>query len=345
VSACIVTVVLAVPHPSAAARSLGLSSRDYPHSTQVVVLPATNKEADRYFGPVHRSRFEALHRIDGGGWIQAGLWHFSTGRGATTHAHQTVFAYGIHVFATKKAAHRALLDVKLKTRATRVARLYALRYVSSDARQTLSFLFFTYHSILVEAYYEYAGVAPASISTSLHHTLATQSSHLAALARWLDHAIHQPPTPTAVPTATDTATPTSTETPSPTATSQPTATALPTGTPRPTATATITPTATPITLTVVGTLSSSTPPPGSSVTIHTHVAFGSQPVSGAIVQSTFYLPNAPLDCTATTNANGDASCFIVIPKNTPTGTQVDIYLFAQSSDGQVATGSAELLVK
>lgn len=345
VSACIVTVVLAVPHPIVAAQTLALPSRDYPRSTQVVVLPATNAEADKYFGPVHRSRFEALRRIDGGGWIQAGLWHFTTGLGGASRVHQTIFAYGIHVFHSKRAAHRALLDIKLKTRPTRVAHLYALRYVSSDARQTLSFLFYTYHHILVEIYYEYWGAAPASTAASLHHMFSMQSSHLAALARWLDAAIHQPPTATPVPTATRTPTVTTTPSPTETATSVPTTTPRPTSTSLPTATPTITPTATPVTLTVTGTLSSPTVPPGSTVTIHTHVAFGSQPVAGAVVDSTFYLPDSPRDCSAVTNASGDASCFIVVPQDTPKGTHVDVYVFAQSPDGQVANSSTELIVK
>src|SRR5579884_3531907 len=198
--ACLLVVGAAIPEQSSAALSLALPRADYPHHTHIVVLPATNAEADHYFGPVHHTSFQRLHRVDGSGWIQAGLWQYTTGRGENLQIHHTVFAYGIHVFRSHAAARRALHDVRLRTLGTRVTHLYARAYVMSAAQETLVFLFFTYHDVLVESYLEYDGAAPASVSSLLMRDFHRQSSALAHLARRLHRAIHQPaPTLTASP--------------------------------------------------------------------------------------------------------------------------------------------------
>lgn len=337
---------MAVPRVTSAAPSLGLPSRDYPHSTQVVVIPATNAEADRYFGPVHRSTFERLKRIDGSGWIQAGVWHFVTGKGGATRKHRTIFAYAIDLFHGKAAAHRALLDVKLKTRGTRVVHLYARRFTSSDGRQTLEFLFFTFREILVETYYEYDGTAPASISASLAHTFRRQAAHLASMARKLHRAIHTVPTATAIPTATSTATPTPTETPEPTVTVAPTGTATTVPTAVPTATVTPTATATPIPgLTIQAQTDKPTYSTGSTVTLSIHASEGGEPTPGVILSATFFFPNAPTQCDRATNGSGDATCIAVVPQTTPHGTNVDVTINAQAPDGKTATTTITFLVQ
>lgn len=240
----------ALPAPSLAV-SLGLPSSDYPRGTQIVVQPATNAQADVLFRNAHHSSFERLHRIDGVGWLQAAVWHFSTGRGAATQKHQTIFGYGINIFKTAQAASRALNDVKIVRTSYTVAHLPAQRFISSDARETLDFVFFAYRDVEIEAYYEYTGVAPKSLAKKLHHLFSKQNSHLAHLARVYSRLMHQVPTATATlvpsPTATPMLTATSpTNTPSPTpkpsATSSPTPTASPATTPAATATVTSTPT-------------------------------------------------------------------------------------------------------
>jgi hypothetical protein len=54
---------------------------------------------------------------------------------------------------------------------------------SSDAHQTLIFLFFVYHEVEVEVYLEYRGTAPAVIEGPLRHDLSKQASHLVSLAQ------------------------------------------------------------------------------------------------------------------------------------------------------------------
>ncbi|HZU11920.1 MAG TPA: hypothetical protein VFB58_03700 [Chloroflexota bacterium] len=324
--ACLLVVGAAIPEQSSAALSLALPRADYPHHTHIVVLPATNAEADHYFGPVHHTSFQRLHRVDGSGWIQAGLWQYTTGRGENLQIHHTVFAYGIHVFRSHAAARRALHDVRLRTHGTRVTHLYARAYVMSAAQETLVFLFFTYHDVLVESYLEYDGAAPASVSSLLMRDFHRQSSALAHLARRLHRAIHQPaPTPTAtiLPSPTATATsplPTATTVPAPTATPIP-ATVIPT----PTATAT----AAGPTLTASPQEPSVTP--GSTETV-TAVLSGPN-AGGVTITMAFAIVGHPAVCTTSTDPSGHASCTVLVPSSIPPGTTVSVQVAATLPDG------------
>jgi hypothetical protein len=333
----VVCVALSVPRSSSAAPSLALSPSDYPHATRIVVLPCSDSEADHYFGPVHRSSFEHLHRLDGVGWMQAGLWSFTTGRGGAARHHATVFAYGIHVFKGKKGSHRALADVKVKTRATRVSRLYARIYHASDAQESLVFLFFTYHEILVESYYEYHGTAPASVARSLRHAFDRQARDLAARARVLDRAIHQPPTATASPTALP---PTATTVP----TAAPTFTPSASPTASPTRVPTVAPSPTPGPLTLTATTDSTTYQPSSPVVLQVSVTRGTVPVVNASVEATFTFPGAPGFCNMQTDQHGNASCTVSIPSNAQPGSHIQVTISAQAPDGEMAQTTLTLTV-
>lgn len=342
----IVVVFLAAPRSSDAALSLALPHGDYPRHAQIVVLKPTNAEADHYFGPVHRSPFERLHRIDGAGWMQAGLWHFATGVGGMARQHTVVFAYGIHVFKGKSGARKALLDVKLRTHPSRVVKLYALRYRHSDAQETLVFAFFTFHEVLVEAYYEYHGAAPASTARAMHKAFSKQTSHLASVARQLVRAIHTPPTPvpTATATATATASPTETATPAPTSTLMSVPTVQPSATPIPSPTAFVSPTpattATSASLMIEAHPTSPTFAPGSNATVEAHVSIGGQPVVGASVAMSFSVPGQPSYCATKTDPKGGATCSIVIPDDVPSGTRIDVTVTVEGSDGAASTSTS-----
>jgi hypothetical protein len=307
------------------------------------VLPATNAVVDRYFGPVHRSSFTALHRIDGAGWVQAAVWHFKTGKGGARRTHQTVFAYAINVYPSKKRAQAAVANVKIKTKPYRVSKIYSRIYRSSDGRETLVFLFFSYRGIEVESYYEYHGTAPARIAKSLRQAFHRQSVHLAAVARQLHRSILRE-TPTEIPTAGNTETPTpaatDTETPVP-------ATAAPTAippTPRPLPSPTPTETPVPV-LTVTAAATSPSYPPGSSATVNARVLLGSEPVAGAQVNMTFEFMGSPSFCSAVTNDAGNASCTQTVPEGTPNNFSVDVYVSAQAPGGGNAQTTVTFLVK
>jgi hypothetical protein len=203
----------ATPRSSSAAFSLALARSDYPGGSQITGLPATNREVDIRFGPVHRSSFDRLHRIDGDGWLQAGIWHFTTGRGATKWRHRTVFLYAINLFHNHQEATRAVADEKLRTHVSKLAHLPARLYRVSDVHQTLVFAFFAYREVEVEAYYEYRGVAPTSLAAAVRHKFSTQTSHLAHYARQLSALDHRKATPTPRPTGTPLPTPVPSEMP------------------------------------------------------------------------------------------------------------------------------------
>lgn len=333
---------IAAPLPSSAALSLGLARSDYPRGARITALPATDLQTDLYFGPVHRSSFEQLHRIDGAGWIQAAVWGFKTGRGGTRASHRVVFAYGINLFHTHRQARQAVHDVKIKTVHSRVAHLSARRFESSDAHQTLIFLFFVYHEVEVEVYLEYRGTAPAAIEGALRHDLSKQASHLVSLARKESRAVHATPTPTATavpsPTATATATATVAPTPTPTATtlstSPPTvtilpATATPTATPIPTVPLTVTATPAPTLiptstgLVVTAMPSAASYAPGALATIQVYVTVDRQPVVGASVDITFFFSDQLVSCLAQTDATGSAVCDVTVPRE-PGASQVEV---------------------
>ncbi|HEX8919719.1 MAG TPA: hypothetical protein VF898_14545, partial [Chloroflexota bacterium] len=202
----LVAVVVAVlPDLSEAAPPLALKRSDYPAGATIAALPATNAQADVLLGPLHRSTFERLQRIDGVGWLQAASWKFQTGRGAATQEHRTIWGYGINVFSNARHAMAAEADRKLRTRSYRVAHLAAFLYQLGDVKQTLAVVFFTYRNVEVESYYEYYGVAPASMAKRLHHIFSRQNSHLAHETRLLVKAMQKGPT--AIPTNTPTITP------------------------------------------------------------------------------------------------------------------------------------------
>ncbi len=329
---------IAAPLPSSAALSLGLARSDYPRGARITALPATDLQTDLYFGPVHRSSFEQLHRIDGAGWIQAAVWGFKTGRGGTRASHRVVFAYGINLFHTHRQARQAVHDVKIKTVHSRVAHLSARRFESSDAHQTLIFLFFVYNEVEVEVYLEYRGTAPAAIEGALRHDLSKQASHLVSLARKESRAVRATPTPTAtaVPSPTATATPTVTPTATalPTSASTPTVTILPaTATPTataiptipPTVTATPAPTLIPTSTGLVVTAMPSAPSyaSGALATIQVHVTVDRQPVVGASVDITFFFSDQLVSCLAQTDATGSAVCDVTVPRE-PGASQVEV---------------------
>lgn len=346
-------LLIAVPYTSSEALSLALPRSDYPHGSQIAALPATNEVADQLLGPVHRSHFGVLHRVDGDGWLQAAKWHFKTGRGAAKWDHLTIFGYAINVFRSARQAKHALQDVKIKTQPFRVAHLSALFYRSSDANETLVFHFFVYKSVEVEAYYEYKGSAPVSVAASLHHIFSRQSSHLARLAQKLSQRMGQaPPTPTATMTATPSPTATATPTLTPTAVSiatptappLPTATAPPTSTPSPSPT--LAPTATPTAAGMVVQASTTSPSyaPGALATLNVKVSIGNEPVSGAKVIATFFFPGHTSTCSTTTDQTGSASCSLLVP-SAPNGSQVYISIDVASSNGESASTSTTFIIQ
>jgi hypothetical protein len=303
------------------------------------VLPATNERADYLFQSVHRTSFERLHREDGLGWLQAAIWYFKTGKGGAQEKHMTIFGYGINIFHNHREAKRALADVKIKHRLYRVAHLPALLYRSSDAEHTLLFVFFAYRNIEIEAYYEYNGVAPASVSHTLRHIFSRQGSHLAHYARRYSAASREAPTPTSTstpsptaastptvlptstPTLTPTARPTSTATPHPTLTATPTLT--PTSVPTVGETATPTATATSTGLTAQATMTSQSYPPGSQATVTVQVSRDGAPVNRARFTGSFAYPGKLSNCSGTTDTSGAGSCATLVP-NEPNGTVVTV---------------------
>jgi hypothetical protein len=309
--------------PSAAAGSLALARSDYPHGARIAVVPATNAAADQYLQPVHRSSFEKLRRLDGAGWLQFGTWSFRTGTGASAESHETVYGYAVNIFATAASATRALKDVKIPTSTYRVARLPALRFTSSDATQTLVFVFFRYRTTEIEAYYQYIGAAPASTAATLHHYFSTQLSHLAHLARLY---AGRPPAPTATPlppTASPTNAPTPTETPGPsstptvvpssTATSLPTSTSAPASTPTVTPTSTLAPTSTPVDLTVTASMGQQAYSSGEQAAVTADVTLNGQPVADITVEAAYGFSTGGESCRAVTNSSGKASCSVLVP--------------------------------
>jgi hypothetical protein len=343
--AAIAVALVVVPHARSASLSLALSRHDYPKGVKIGALPATNTNAQMYFGPAHRSSFDKLRRLDGEGWIQAGLWQFSTGRGAAVRLHRTVFVYGIHVFKGSHGALRALHDVKLRTRAFQVAHLPTRLYRLSDVRGTLVFDFFSIGAVEVESYYQYRGVAPRSVRAIIDQKYSTQRSHLVALARKYSAALKAHPTstprPTAVPTdtatptATATAAPTATETPtarptatasstivaSPTATSQPVATPVPTSTP--TATPTITPPASSQGVAVTAKPEAPAYAVGDLANVDIAVTFNGAASSNATVSATYAFPGSPEKFVGHTDADGHIVFSGPVPQEPP-GTVVVI---------------------
>lgn len=355
-------ILIAAPLPSSAALSLALARSNYPRSARITALPATDQQSDLYFGPVHRSSFEQLHRIDGAGWIQAAVWRFKTGRGGTGATHRVVFAYAINLFRTGRQARQAMHDVKIKTVHSRVAHLGARRFESSDAHQTLIFLFFVYHEVEVEAYLEYRGTAPAVIEGPLRHDLSKQASHLVSLARKESRAVRATPTPTATaipsPTATATATATVTATPTPTATALPTSpstptvtalpatpTATPIPTPPPTATATPAPTMIPTStgLVVTAMPSSASYAPGALATIQVRATVDQQPVAGASVNVTFFFSGGAVSCLTQTDATGNAACGVMVLRE-PGASQVEVQVLVTDRNQNSALVSLTITI-
>jgi hypothetical protein len=285
-------------------------------------VPATNAAADQYLAPVHRSRFERLHRLDGAGWLQFGTWTFRTGKGTSAETHQTIYGYGVNVFATARGAAHALRDVKIPTSAYHVAHLAALRFTSTDASQTLVFVFFHYHTAEVEAYYEYTGVAPSAVASMLHHDFSRQLSHLVHLAHLYTRRPPPPtatpaaPTPTDTPVPTDTPTPTSTPTPTATGTATPfpTNTPGPTDTPTPTPTPTPSPTPTPVNYAVTARMAQQTYSTYAHATVNATVTLNGQPAAGIKVVASFAFSTGGEECQAVTDASGSASCSVLVPE-------------------------------
>jgi hypothetical protein len=347
-------VIVATPRTSSAAFSLALARADYPSGSQITGLPATNHEANLQLGPVHRSSFDKLHRIDGDGWLQAAVWHFTTGRGARRWRHRTVFLYAINIFHNHQEAMRAVADEKIRTHASKVAHLPSLLYRVSDVHGTLVFAFFAFREVEVEAYYEYKGVAPTSLAASVRHKFSTQTSHLAQFARRLSALDHQKPTST--PSPTSTALPTSTATPMQTPTIAPTATLVPvptstvtsvptpieTSTPAPTPTQTRTPA--PTGLVVQAAPQNPTYSARDNATILVHALLNGQPPVGASVDVSFFFPGNSANCAATIDASGNASCSVAVPVE-PTGAIIQVNVQVASTTGQVATINTSFTIR
>ncbi|MGH2447890.1 MAG: hypothetical protein ACRDFS_04725 [Chloroflexota bacterium] len=339
--ACLLLV--AASHPSSAALSLALPSSDYPPGSRVVVLPATNQEADTYLRPVHRSNFEKLGRIDGDGWIQAGLWHFSTGRGKAAHRHRTVFAYAINVYRGDHQARHAFGDVKLKGRPYRTGHHRCYLYQVANARRSLTFLHFVLGTEDVESYLEYQGVAPRTTQHMLRRFFNRTSAQLVSRTRELDHLRRLPPaTATVIPNASPAGSPSpsATATALPSATSSPTATSTPTVTPvrTPTSTPTATATAEPA-VEAQASMQQAVYHSGDVAGVVVTVTSHGRPVVGAYVTTQFVFPNKVETCTATTDAAGEARCDAPIPTE-PNGTQVSVDVQIQSSAGNTTASTS-----
>jgi hypothetical protein len=297
---------------------------------------------------VHRSSFNALHRIDGAGWVQAAVWHFKTGRGGAKRTHQTVFAYAVNVYHSKAQAQHAVSNVKIKTVPYRVHRIYSRLYQHTDGKETLVFLFFSSKSVEVESYYEYKGTAPAATARSLRTLFNRQANHLATAARKLNRSIAHPPPPPA------TATPALEATGTFTATAEP-ATLTPTPVPGTPTSTSVPPTATPVpsptpTSTAVPVLSVSTGvsspdyAPGSDVTVTVHVTLADKPVTGANVSMTFPFSESPAYCTTTTDASGTATCTVTVPSNTAPHSLVDVSITVDASGSPEARAAVTFTV-
>ncbi len=281
--------------------------------------------------------------------MQAALWHFTTGKGGARRTHQTVFAYAINVYPSRKDAKAAVANLKIKTTPYRVSKIYSRLYRSSDGKQTLVFLFFSYRGIEVESYYEYKGTAPASVATSLRALFLRQNRHLAAAARKLHKSINHPPPPprsTATPEPLATATVAASDTPTPTlsATPQATATATavpPTATPYPSSTPTDTPV--PI-LAVTAAPTNPTFAPNTLATVTARVTLGGNPVAGAEVGMTFEFPGAPAFCNAVTDASGNVSCGEIVPAAATHNAVVTVYITARDPSGGEIDGTATFTV-
>lgn len=338
-AACLIAA--AFPRTTSAALSLALPSSDYPAGAAITTYPATNDKVDLLLSAAHRSSFNALHRADGIGWIQAAVWYFQTGKGAARQKHQTTFGYAISVFHNPKQARRALADARVQLRPHRVAHLAAALYQASDAVQSLTYLVFTYQDVEVEAYYEYRGTAPTALARSLRHTFNRQASHLVHLARVYQELMKRPAP--ASPTPTGTGKPKPTATPAPTV-APPTAT--PTTPPAPAATtAAPSPTATRMaTGTMTARASANTSyAPESRATVEVQVAIEGQPVPAARIAANFAFPGYALSCTAITDANGLGACSVTVPQEGD-GTQVSVAVQVVGPHGEQATTSTSFTV-
>ncbi|MGI8827198.1 MAG: hypothetical protein ACR2JC_16460 [Chloroflexota bacterium] len=340
-------LVAAPPRHTWAALSLALARSDYPRGAVIAVYPATDDEADYLLSSAHRSSFHRLRRIDGDGWIQAAIWSFSTGKGAATRRHRTTFGYAINVFHNAQQARRALADARIPRRPYRVGRIAGWLYQNGDGLQSLTYLFVAYRNIEVETYYEYRGTAPVKLAHQLRHVFNRQSSHLVHLAREYHGQMQLPapatPAPSPSPTATRVV-----PTPSPTAVQTGTPVAAP-STPTPSATSTpaATPTATavPIATDVVAVAGTTRPsyPPNGSATVEVHVTADGSALPGAHVSANFAFPGFATGCTAVTNSNGDASCFVQVPEE-PDGTQVPITIQVIGPRGEPASATTSFTV-
>jgi hypothetical protein len=351
-------VIVATPRTSSAAFSLALARADYPSGSHITGLPATNHEVNLQLGPVHRSTFDQLHRIDGDGWLQAAVWHFTTGRGANKWRHRTIFLYAINIFHNHQEAMHAVVDEKIRARASKVAHLPSLLYRVSDVHGTLVFAFFAFREVEVEAYYEYKGVAPTSLAASVRHKFSTQTSHLAQFARRLSALDHQKPTST--PPPTDTALATSTATPIPSPTIAPTATVAATLVPVPTSTSTLIPTAIETSTPAPTPTQTVTPAPTGLVvqaapqnptysvrdnaTILVHALLNGQPAVGASVDVSFFFPGNSANCAATIDASGNASCSAAVPVER-TGVTIQVNVQVVTTTGVVATTNTSFTIR
>jgi hypothetical protein len=254
--------------------------------------------------------------------------------------------------------------VRLKLKPHRLGHLWGHIFRSSDARQTIDFVFFTYHSVEVEAYFEYNGAAPAGRTRSLRHRFSTQQSHLAHYARQVQTALHATATPSATatssPTSTATETGTATAPPAPTLTATPTLTSTPAPSPTLTQTATASPTATTVltdtptpeptatprfsVLTVTATMTSDRYLIGRAATVQATVTQGGNPVQGARIVATFQFPSGQQTCTALSDGSGTGVCQVLVPTTVPDGTSVEVDVAATGADGYQGWATTSFVV-
>lgn len=345
-AAGVITLAFAVtPRTSSAAFSLALARGDYPRGSQITGLPATNHEVTVRLGPLHRSSFDRLHRVDGDGWLQAAVWHFTTGRGATRWRHRTIFLYAINVFHNGKQAQGAVADEKIGAHAARIGHLPCRWYQVSDVHGTLVVALFSYADVEVEAYYEYKGVAPAATAASIRHDFGTQTSHLAAFARRLHALNHRKPTPTPRPVLQSTATPVpaDTATPTPSASPIPAASDTPTA-PVATPTATSTATPAPPQLVIRATPANPSYAAGQTATILVNATLDGHPAVNALVNVSFFFPGNTAACAATVDESGNASCAVRVPIVAP-GTIVQVNVRVSTTTGVQATADTSFTIR
>jgi hypothetical protein len=88
----------------AASGSWELAATVYPSHTQIKNLPATNANADRFFGRFRKNFYGELNRLDGQGWLQFATLTRTSGRAK----HTLMWAYLVSYYPAESDAIGAL---------------------------------------------------------------------------------------------------------------------------------------------------------------------------------------------------------------------------------------------